>query len=239
MLERRQRKYLIGKASSSVRLRRLTSDDPVSQFQCRFWGQQFDCSMCPTTTVEKGTSKNDNVQIVEDCTRHKQENIELKKAKQLMVVELRSALNDMILDQSISRQQKKILMEKLGMEDVQEISETNSGIMAEDANVFVVGSDQQKDARTTPVNFETSYVNGKYNVVPYVPLGDYSKIHKILRLRRNRLKRKYGGTRRFKHNIGNDVKLILKEEYRLHGKKVTLKQYKVKRKYRGNRGRVP
>ena len=179
--------------------------------KCKFWGKQFDCSMCP------GSGRNVPVEtsVHAKCEEEKNEIENLQKSKRLMIKELYDALNTLVEEKSLTQNQKSMVLDKLGMESSNSGNDVALKYKRHNfQHVVSVSSiyDNAIENSKNLLNYQSSDIDQP--IFPNINVGNDVSVHKFLRQRHKRLQRKIK-----KRGDGSNIlylqdslKLVLREE---------------------------
>ena len=185
--------------------------------KCKFWGKQFDCSMCPGARNNNNNNKknNENQKLIKE---HEKEKSSLEKeienlisSKRLMIKELNEALANMVEDNELSVKQKRNLLDRLGMK-------SNDDTVVHDkykSNGFehIVSVRSIYDDGIRLNNKDIKFLSKDIDqpIIPDIHLGNDVIVHKFLIQRYKRLRRKLKKMK--KRKIRRDsLTLLLKEQ---------------------------
>eukprot|EP00943_MAST-04B_sp_MAST-4B-sp1_P007700 g7700.t1 len=200
--------------------------DCLASGKCKFWGKQFDCSMCPGANRKQLINDEINQQkIVNKKCEHDKSSLSkevqnLISSKSLMIQELKEALSNMVDENLLSIKQKRALLDRLGMKssDDSDKNDKYKGIGFEhivsissiySSNDIRIKKDKSDD---NILKFESNDIDQPIH--PSLNLGNDFIVHKFLIQRHKRLKRKLKkvSTRKRKKLQHDSLKLVLKEQ---------------------------
>ena len=203
---------------------------------CKFWGSQFDCTMCPCKEAKPEITDNDEVKITKDfCVKEKSEIKYHVESKRLMVMELKTALNAMISKSLLNLQQKSLILEKLGMDADTVAVKQNVNLPAK---IFESTNDI---SRLTPLNDKVKHSidnsSAAYPIRFHHPAnsdyGDDLRVHLRLLQRKKRLKLKQIDD----FNRGGFITVLLREDLVYHRSKRERRKYRMEKKRNRKRQR--